>query len=376
MIPRLDKVIFRELVLLTVLCTLGLTFLFSALSLYQIVNHFEVTPHIGTLMAFGPSLVVSLLPLTLPISALFAASLVYGRMRAERELMLYSASGVAPWRAFVPLLPVGLLVAAASGYGVSEYGPEAYAERHTLQRQALADFLDNPPQGPRELRFPGASGSRPSIDISYESVAYGDYHNLTIFVYNDAGLLASLQARSARIDYQRHSGMLVLSHCFEPRLVQFEPTTGRPVGAPLIAEKVTDLRMPFPLGSEDGPSGSKALRTLDLIERAQEERERESSRRSAAGEIVRRAGLAIGGLLLPLLGALLAAQVSHPNRLLAIGVGVIPAAVGYYPLMTAATTLAENATLSVPVALMLAPAVMIAACFAFALKITRGRWSQ
>jgi lipopolysaccharide export LptBFGC system permease protein LptF len=375
MIGRLDRVMFREMALYTLLCTVGLTFLFSALGLHQVVHRLEVTPHIGTLLAFGPSVMVGLLPLTLPISALFAAALVYGRMRSERELLLYAASGVPVWRAFVPVLPLGLLVAGVSTYIVSEYGPEAYAERFSLQRRALADFLDNPPQGPRELRFPGSGGEAPSIDISYDALDFGDYRNLTIFVYNDQGLLASLHARSARIDYQRHSGMFVLSRCYEPRMVQFDPETGRPMGAPLVASQVSELRMPFDFGGDSRPSGNKALRTGELLQAAREEIERGADRRGAASEFTRRAGLSLAGLILPLLGALLAAQVNHPNRLLAIGAGVIPAAGVYYPLMTASTTLAETGAMSIPVAVLMAPVLMLAVCAFFALKITRGSWA-
>src|SRR5690606_15409819 len=110
-----------------------------------------------------------------------------------------------------------------------------------LQRKALADFLDNPPQGPRELRFPGRGGSDPSIDMSYSSVDDGVYRDLTVFIYSNEGLLASLHAGSARIEYLRYSAELALSRCFEPRLIQFDPETGRPVGTPLVADRVEDL---------------------------------------------------------------------------------------------------------------------------------------
>lgn len=373
MISRVDRVVLRDVALLTLICVLGLTFLFTALSLYQIVNRFEVTPHFNTLMSFAPSLWISLLPMTLPMSALFAATLVFGRMRSERELLLLAASGVPPWRPFVMLIPIGIVVAAISWFGVSEFGPDAYAERHSLQRQALADFIDSPPQGPRELRFPGGGGPDPSIDISYEEVKGGLYYDLKILVYNDLGLLASLSARSAAIDYQRHSGILVLSNCVEPRLVEFEPESGRPAGSPLVADRITELRVPFSFGSEEDPDAPKALRTTALLEDIDKDIEARSKQRGAAAELVRRTGLACAGLLLPLLGALLASLVSHPNRLFAIGAGVIPSALGYYPIMTAATTLAENATLAPQVSIAIAPLASLVAMIAVTGALLRGR---
>lgn len=373
MITRLDMVILRDLMLFTLICVLGLTFLFSALSLYQIVNRFEVTPHIGTLMSFAPSLWISLLPLTMPISALFACTLVYGRMRAERELLLLAASGVTPWRPYIMVIPVGILAAVISWFGVSEYGPDAYAQRHSLQRQALADFIDNPPKGARELRFPGGGGPDPSIDISYSDVDAGRYESLRILVYNDMGLLAALSADSATISYQRHSGVMTLANCFNPRLVEFNPETGAPSGMPMVAAKVNELRVPFDFGSDEDVDVPKALRSGALLERIQSDIEGNKGKRGAAAELVRRVGLAGAGLLLPLLGALIASLVSHPNRLLAIGAGVIPCALVYYPAMTAAATLAENATFAPQFAMTFAPGGALLAILAVITALLRGR---
>ena len=80
---RLDRAILREMLPLAFICLLGLTFLFTTVGLFQIVNRFEVTPRVTTLLAFWPVLWKSLLPMTLPISLTFAAAMVYGRMRAE-----------------------------------------------------------------------------------------------------------------------------------------------------------------------------------------------------------------------------------------------------------------------------------------------------
>ncbi len=373
MISRLDKVVLRDVLLLTLVCVIGLTFLFSALSLYQIVNRFEVTPHISTLISFAPSLAVSLLPLTMPISALFGTTLVFGRMCAERELLLLAASGVNPIRPFFPLLAVGLIAGVTSWLGVSEFGPQAYAERHNLQRRALADFIDHPPQGPRELRFPGGENS-PSIDITYQAFDARQFEGLTILVYNDEGLLATLHAETASITYERHSGTIILTRCFGPRLIQFEPKSGKPFGAPLVAERVNELRVPFNFGADTGPDGSKVLGTADLFAKVSEEQAIDAKRRGASAELVRRAGLAMAGLLLPLLGALLAALVNHPNRLFAVGIGVIPSALGYYPLMTAASTLAEKSSLNPWLASLLAPLAVVAACAVLGLRAMRGRW--
>jgi lipopolysaccharide export LptBFGC system permease protein LptF len=210
--------------------------------------------------------------------------------------------------------------------------------------------------------------------MSYASVDRGEYDDLTIVVYNSEGLLSTLHARSARIEYLRYSGMLNLTRCFDLRMVPFDPRTGTPNGTPMVAEQVVELRVPFDFGSEKEPQSNKALGTFELLKKVRKDIDREADNSGASAELVRRSGLTLGGLVLPLLGALLAGMINHPNRLLAIGVGVIPAAVGYYPVMTAAATLAEKATLSPLAAALLAPAAAMVAIVLAAWRVTQGRW--
>ncbi len=371
MISRLDRVVMRDTAWTALIAVLGTTFLFTALGLYQIVNRFEVTPRFATLLSFAPSLWISLLPFSLPVSVLFAACLVFGRMRAERELLLIAASGVPPWRPFFGLAPIGLLAALACAVVVSEFGPQAYVERHGLQRKALADFIDHPPQGPRELRFPG-SGT--SMDISYARVDGGAFESLSVMVYTDDGLRASLTADRARITYQRQSGMMLLTACEQPRLIEFDPLLGNPIGTPLAADRINELRVPFDFGSDEEPDAPKAMRTAALLERVSQEHD-QGTERGAASELARRIGLSGASLLLPLLGALLAALVSHPNRLFAVAAGVIPSALLYFPVLIACQNLTEKSNLPWPVAAA-APMVLTAIACVMVLRVHwRASWA-
>ena len=368
MINRLDRVVLQGTALTALIAVLGMTFLFTALGLYQIVNNFQVTPRFSTLISFAPTLWISLLPFSLPVSVLFAASMVMGRMRAENELLLLAASGVAPWRPFVALAPLGIVTAALSGFAVSDLGPSAYLERDNLQRKALADFIDHPPQGPRELRFADSG-----VDFSYSRFEGGHFEDLSLMHYGrlapeqEEGLLALLTARRARIVYMRQSRILLLTGCVQVRLVRFDPGTGAPVEGTLVAERMNELRVPFEFGATVQRNPPKSMPTQELLRRAGEELAR-PGRRGACGEIVRRAGLTGAGLWLPLLGALLAALVSHPNRLLAIGAGVVPSALVYYPAVMACQNLAEAGTLH-PLAASLAPALIACACIAILMGV-------
>lgn len=376
MIARIDRVVFRDVFWLALLNVTGLTFLFSALSLYQIVNRFEITPHFGTLMSFAPTLWVSLLPMTLPISVLLSATLVFGRMRADRELLLLSAAGMPPWRPFVSLIVLGLIVGIASFWTASELGPDAYAERHSLQRKALADFIDNPPQGPREMRFP----SEPSVDISYQSfdkparTRQGEFKGFTVMVYNNEGLLATLTADSARVRYSRNSRELVLTQCINPTQVTYDPKSGNPIGTPITGARINELRLNFDFGQSEEVDVPKALKTQALITQIRTDIANEQPKRGAASELVRRVGLGVAGLLLPLLGALLASMIDHPNRLFSVGIGVIPSSVGYYPLMTFASTQAESGTFDPISAALIAPVGALLAILLLVTRQIRGKW--
>ncbi len=382
---RLDRAILREMLPLAFICLLGLTFLFTTVGLFQIVNRFEVTPRVTTLLAFWPVLWKSLLPMTLPISLTFAAAMVYGRMCAEGELLVLSSAGVSPWRHYAVLLPLGLICGAVSFYAASELGPDAYARRFALTRQALADFVNYPPGGARELRLNG-------LDMSYADARDGRVYDLTLVLHSDIGpsdqqgLLASLSADEARVRYDTDKLELVFVNVRNPRLVCFDPKTGAP-GTPHIevfggdtkllspamsASQIENLRYKYDFGGTGKAEGAKALGTVALLE--QVEREAKGKGPSeAAGELVRRVGLGFAGLLLPLLGALLASLVNHPNRLLAIAAGVIPGALLFFPLMTAASGLARGG-FDVTFSYLLAPLVVSAACVFVLAKHMRGRW--
>jgi lipopolysaccharide export LptBFGC system permease protein LptF len=382
---RLDRAILREMLPLAFICLLGLTFLFATVGLFQIVNRFEVTPRVTTLLAFWPVLWKSLLPMTLPISLTFAAAMVYGRMRAEGELLVLSSAGVSPWRHYAVLLPLGLICGAISFYAASELGPDAYARRFALTRQALSDFVNYPPGGARELRLNG-------LDMSYADARDGRVYDLTLILHSDEGpsdqqgLLASLSADEARIRYDTDKLELVFVNVRNPRLVCFDPKTGAP-GTPHIevfggdtkllspamsASQIENLRYKYDFGGTAKAEGAKALGTFALLEQV----EREATGKGpseASGELVRRAGLGFAGLLLPLLGALLASLVNHPNRLLAIAAGVIPGALLFFPLMTAASGLARGG-FDVTFSYLLAPLVVLAVCGFVLQRHMRGRW--
>jgi lipopolysaccharide export system permease protein len=112
MLVTLHKYIFRELLKVFLLAVIALTLILSLGSVLRPVQEYGV----------GPQQVVHLLgyflPITLtfvlPMAALFAAALVYGRLASDNELDACKASGICPLTLVQPGLALAVIVAAAN----------------------------------------------------------------------------------------------------------------------------------------------------------------------------------------------------------------------------------------------------------------------
>ena len=112
MLFTLHKYIFRELLRAFILAVVALTLMLSLGSILQPVQEFGVGPRqVLTLMGY-------FLPITLtfvlPMAALFACSLVYGRFASDSELDACRASGISLIRLVYPGLALAIIVAIAN----------------------------------------------------------------------------------------------------------------------------------------------------------------------------------------------------------------------------------------------------------------------
>ncbi len=112
MIFTLHKYIFRELFRVFILAALGLTFILSLGSILQPVQEFAAGPRqVITLMGY-------FLPITLtfvlPMAALFAGALVYGRFAGDNELDACRASGISLLTLVYPGLMLAIIVTIAN----------------------------------------------------------------------------------------------------------------------------------------------------------------------------------------------------------------------------------------------------------------------
>src|SRR5512136_2983556 len=112
MVFTLQRYIFRELFRIFVMATVGLTLILSLGMILQPVQKYGVGPRQVV------HLLVYLLPVTLtfvlPMAALFASALTYGRFASDNELNACRASGIGLWTLVYPGLALALLVATAN----------------------------------------------------------------------------------------------------------------------------------------------------------------------------------------------------------------------------------------------------------------------
>ena len=112
MVFTLQRYIFRELFKVFMLATIGLTLILSLGGILQPVQEYGVGPQqvLHILLYFMPIT----LTFVLPMSALFASALTYGRFASDNELDACRASGVSLMTMVYPGLILALIVATAN----------------------------------------------------------------------------------------------------------------------------------------------------------------------------------------------------------------------------------------------------------------------
>lgn len=112
MVFTLHRYIFKELFRVFILATVAMTLILSLGFLLKPIQDYGVSPE-EILHLLGYLMPITL-TFVLPMSALFAASMVYGRFAADRELDACRASGIGLWTLVYPGLSLAILVAIAN----------------------------------------------------------------------------------------------------------------------------------------------------------------------------------------------------------------------------------------------------------------------
>ena len=143
----LQRYIFRELLISFLLTCAAFSFVMFLAAALQQIHRFEALGFDFVLTA-APYLGPFLLTFTIPISSLAAATLVYGRLAADNEILAMRASGIHPWRVMAPGVALGALLSLGL-LALNEYVvPEAKYRTKVLTRKAVTNVLRAPPPGP------------------------------------------------------------------------------------------------------------------------------------------------------------------------------------------------------------------------------------
>ena len=138
MVFTLHRYIFRELFRAFVLSTVALTLMLSVGLLVPTIQEFGVSP--GQIIHLLGYFLPVTLTFVLPMSALFSASLIYGRFAADRELDACRASGISMWTLIYPGLTLAIFVAVANLI-LSFHVAPAFVHRSARATQANAEHI-------------------------------------------------------------------------------------------------------------------------------------------------------------------------------------------------------------------------------------------
>ena len=97
-----------------------------------------------------------ILSFSMPISTLFAALLLFGRLSMDNEISAIKACGVSLWRLVAPLIILSILFSGVCGYINSTVAPEAkYANKQLLRSAGVEEPLNLIEEGRFINDFPG-----------------------------------------------------------------------------------------------------------------------------------------------------------------------------------------------------------------------------
>ncbi len=200
MIFTLHRYIFRELFKVFILATVAMTLILSLGFLLKPIQDYGVSP--GQILHLIGYLTPITLTFVLPMSALFAASMVYGRFAADRELDACRASGIGLWTLVYPGLCLATLVAIANLI-LSFHVAPAFVQRSEESVKANAEQILF-----RNLQRKGYYTLPKSTLKIYAEQADPDKNILEgviIIDTKDANIQRMVLAKSAKVKFETHS---------------------------------------------------------------------------------------------------------------------------------------------------------------------------
>lgn len=167
----LHSYILRELLKIFLLTLVGLTALFTmGGGLFNAVRYEGVTS--TDMLRMMPMLLPIALTVTMPVSALFAATMLYGRMAADNELTACRAAGINVHRLLLSAVLLSVLVASLMSLAANRFVPELVGQLDRYIRSNIRELAFAQLRTKGYVRYPrGASGQIMLTADGVENVA-------------------------------------------------------------------------------------------------------------------------------------------------------------------------------------------------------------
>ncbi len=169
-----------------ILREMGKTFLLTAVALTAVLGLGGGALNLVGAEQVSPSQLLSLMllvlpvagTLTLPVAALYSATVVYGRMSADNEFLACRASGINIGKLFLPPAAISLLAAACTFYFTSFMIPGLVRDLNTFARTGLRQLVEQQIRSPERLPLPGGKGR---IYADASAPLAGDEHTVVLY---------------------------------------------------------------------------------------------------------------------------------------------------------------------------------------------------
>jgi lipopolysaccharide export system permease protein len=135
----LYRMIFWELVKVFVLSLVGITGILVLAGIVADASRQGLGP--AQILAIVPLLVPSLLPYSIPTTALFASCIVYGRLSADNEILAIKAAGINLLKVVGPVALFGLLISGATMALYHSFIPSTFHRMRSFAMSDVEEFL-------------------------------------------------------------------------------------------------------------------------------------------------------------------------------------------------------------------------------------------
>ncbi len=199
MVSTLHRYIFNEVLWVFILASVGLTLMFSLGSIVEPIQKYGIGPQ-QVIHLIGYSLPITL-TFVLPMAALFATTMVYGRFASDNELDACRASGISMLTLVYPGLALAVIVATAN-LTLSFHVMPAFVRRAEKSLKADAkQILFRNIQRRGHYKLPGDSDHQFRIYADHADLQNDTLYGVVVADIKDGAIEKITTAESANVNF-------------------------------------------------------------------------------------------------------------------------------------------------------------------------------